>query len=108
MQVVGQIEEYFFTYRNGHNPECFIKIKDIVTEEYFLVIIENKPNDNSEKFNQFYNESNYYSFNGDREIIDPEILGTIPYVIQEDYRDVDYFIISEKWAIEKDINIFLF
>ena len=108
MQVVGQIEEYFFTYRNGFNPECFIKIKDIINGEYFLIIIENKPIGNSEKFNQFYNENNYYSFIGAREIIDTELISTIPYSIQEDYRDVDVFMIAELWTLEKDIEIFLF
>lgn len=110
--VVGKVEKHYMQYKNyGNNPECTCVVKDIMTDKYWVCLMERdgKP----EKFNQFHQEKNMYNFEGEEDPLDPELFETLPYAIQDYIRDtaipVSDIIFVKEWNNANVVeDVFLF
>lgn len=104
--VIGKVQDYFFHYKYGEIPEMTCLVKDVVTDEYWICLIEK--DDNPEGMNAIINKKDHYNFEGYSDDLTEDLWETLPMVVQMEWIQPQHIKFVKHWNKTDALDMFIF
>lgn len=109
--VVGKVEFHYFQYKYGQIPEAECVVKDILTNEYVICLLES--DGEPEEFNKIHQKEYMYNFEGGKYTLDDGMWDTLSYNTQDYVRDksltINTLFFVKKWNRANEVeDMFMF